>query len=197
MSNYLSSNDLAGEVCFQPNFFQTKTRINYLINHYLSLEKLCDRAKPASEADRLEDLPRQWQQPQPRSWQNIDWQNINSEQIIGIDLEVFQEILQDEINHLTKFWGFGLWLYPNKNTISIVANEGKLDANCYRNYMSRLISTFRRMMIVLHWNSWRSIDKIELIYTFICVFQQMRSWSNSMNTGNLQQIFDSSEFDRS
>ena len=39
MSNYLSPQDLAGEVCFQPNFFQTKPRINYLINHYLSLEK--------------------------------------------------------------------------------------------------------------------------------------------------------------
>ena len=311
MSNYLSPNDLAGEVCFKPNFFQTKARINFLINHYLSLEKLCHR---------LEDLPRQWQYPQPRPWQNINWQNINSEQIIGIDLEVFlsiiagaadteapirgytqtsrqylekihpamakfvgglvtengtiielgiwekeerqhtpalikiyqqltgkkiipnfrpaksyqpsrnpyadlychgihrvateyaavslylwlmshttgeiqqvfQEILQDEINHLTKFWGFGLWLYSNKDTV--ITDKSKSGVNCHRSYMSRLISTFRRMMTVLHWDSWTAIDKIELIYTFICVFQCMQSWSNNMTATNLQQIFDSSNF---
>ena len=106
--------------------------------------------------------------------------------------QVFQEILQDEINHLTKFWGFGLWLYSNKDTV--ITDKSKSGVNCHRSYMSRLISTFRRMMTVLHWDSWTAIDKIELIYTFICVFQCMQSWSNNMTAINLQQIFDSSDF---
>ena len=27
--------------------------------------------------------------------------------------QVRGELLQDEINHLTKFWGMGMWLYPD------------------------------------------------------------------------------------
>jgi hypothetical protein len=54
---YQPAIDLAGEVCFRPNFFQTKARINYLIDQYLSCQKL---------GDRLEDLPQQFLNPQPR-----------------------------------------------------------------------------------------------------------------------------------
>ena len=36
---YQITEDLAGEVCFRPNFWQTKTRINYLIDEYLSIDK--------------------------------------------------------------------------------------------------------------------------------------------------------------
>ena len=317
MSDYLLSKDLAGEICFKPNFFQTRARINFLTDRYLSIEKL---------RDRLEDLPGQWHNPQPRPWQNINWQNINSEQILGINLslflsilagaadteapirgytqtsrkylakihpamakfvgglvtendtiielglwekeerqhtpalikiyrqltgknitlnlrlvksyqpsdnpyldlyrhgvhrvateyaavclylwlmsrttgeiqQVFQEILQDEINHMTKFWGFGLWLYSdlerkqNKYTSSFVSNQEKSAANPYKNYTFRLISTFRRMMAVLHWDAWTSIEKLELIYTFICVFQRMQFWSHNLTATDLQKLFDSS-----
>ena len=89
MNNYQSPVDLAGEVCFRPNFWQTKNRINYLIAEYLSIEKLCDR---------LEDLPQQFNQPQPRQWQLIDWQDINSEQIIGIDLDIFLAIIKGALD---------------------------------------------------------------------------------------------------
>ena len=105
---------------------------------------------------------------QPRKWSNINWQDINPEQVIGIELDIFlsiinqqrevknyqqrvnpdqdlykhglhrvtteysavclyiwlmshatgttqqvlAELLQDEVNHLTRFWGMGMWLYP-------------------------------------------------------------------------------------
>ena len=80
-----ATKDLAGEVCFCPNFFQTKARINYLIDRYLSCEQLCDR---------LEDLPQQFANPQPRQWSVINWQDINPEQVIGIDLNVFLSIIR-------------------------------------------------------------------------------------------------------
>ena len=89
MSNYFSTIDLAGEVCFNPNFFQTRARINYLIDYHLSLEKLCDR---------LKDLPIQWQKPQPRQWQKINWQNINAKDIIGVELEVFLAIIKGSLD---------------------------------------------------------------------------------------------------
>ena len=81
--------DLAGEVCFRPNFFQTKARINYLIDKYLSVEQLCDR---------LEDLPQQFADPQPRQWSTINWQDINPDQVIGIDLDIFLSIIKGALD---------------------------------------------------------------------------------------------------
>ena len=89
MSTYLSSKDLAGELYFRPNFFQTRARINYLVDHYLNLENL---------RDRLEDLPKQWQKPTPRIWQKIDWQKINYKQIIGLDISVFLAIISGTVD---------------------------------------------------------------------------------------------------
>jgi hypothetical protein len=89
MFDYSSTIDLAGSLCQQPNCFQIQKRINYLIDRYLSLEKL---------RDRLEDLPTQFNHPQPRLWQPIDWYAINSEQIIGIDKQIFLSILIGTIN---------------------------------------------------------------------------------------------------
>ena len=89
MSNYFSNSDLAREVCFNPNFFETRTRINYLIDDYLNFDKLCDR---------LKNLPIQWQNPQPRQWQKNNWQNIKPEEIIGIQLEVFLSIIKGALD---------------------------------------------------------------------------------------------------
>ncbi|ELS02085.1 hypothetical protein Xen7305DRAFT_00017960 [Xenococcus sp. PCC 7305] len=85
MNSYRPIMDLAGEVCFKPTFWQIKARVNHLITKYLSYQIICDR---------LEDLPVQFNNPQPRSWPSIDWSTITSEQIIGIELEVFLKILQ-------------------------------------------------------------------------------------------------------
>ena len=86
---YKSAVDLAGEVCFCPNFWQTKARINYLIERYLSCERLCDC---------LEDLPQQFENPQPRQWSKITWQDIHPQQIIGIELDVFLSIIKGALD---------------------------------------------------------------------------------------------------
>jgi hypothetical protein len=67
-----------------PGYFQTQQRIRYLVDRYVAAEKLHDR---------LQDLPIQFQNPQPRPWKLIDWQTINRNQIIGIEPEVFLSIL--------------------------------------------------------------------------------------------------------
>ncbi|MEM8677178.1 MAG: ferritin-like domain-containing protein [Cyanobacteria bacterium P01_G01_bin.67] len=86
---YQPTMDLAGEVCFCPNFWQTKHRIDYLIDGYLSHEEL---------GDRLEDLPRQFKDPQPRKWASINWQDINPEQVIGLELDIFLLIIKGASN---------------------------------------------------------------------------------------------------
>lgn len=79
-----SKTDLAGQIYPAPNYFQSWQRIEFLIDRYLSYEKLCDR---------LQDLPLQFANPQPRPWKQIDWQAINKHQIIGINLDVFLSII--------------------------------------------------------------------------------------------------------
>jgi hypothetical protein len=76
--------DLAGRLCPEPHCLQTRSRIDLLINRYLSLANL---------SDRLTDLPMQFANPQPRTWQAIYWQDINPSQIVGLRVEVFLAVL--------------------------------------------------------------------------------------------------------
>ena len=88
-AEYFDLFDLAGKICFRPNFFQTRGRIEYLINHYMSDQQLCDR---------LEDLPEQFIDPQPRPWSDINWQGVDPEQVIGIELDVFLSIVKGALD---------------------------------------------------------------------------------------------------
>lgn len=81
--------DLAGQIYLHPNYSQTTYRIKYLAERYLNYQQL---------GDRLQDLPIQFDNPQPRPWQAIDWQSINREQIIGINPEVFLAIISGSID---------------------------------------------------------------------------------------------------
>jgi hypothetical protein len=316
---YQPTRDLAGAVCFRPNFFQTKSRINYLIDQYLSYEQL---------GDRLEDLPQQFRHPQPRKWSTINWQDIHPEQVIGLELDIFLsilkgaldteapirgyaqtsrqylepihpsmarlvggtvatdgtmielglwekeerqhtpalsklyrllaaesitprvktaksyrawsnpyqdlyqhglhriiteygatclylwlmshttgttqqvlgELLQDEINHLAKFWGMGMWLYPDGaeqliryllsqiHTILPVFYEATIKSP------ETIKSTFQRMMSVLNWQSWSVLARGELVYTFIWVLKQMWSWSGQLTPEYLHSYCATPEF---
>lgn len=64
-------------------------QLQELLNHYFSADLL---------ADRLQDLPQQFRQPQPRPWQPIDWQGITLDQIEGIQPAVFLAILRGAID---------------------------------------------------------------------------------------------------
>lgn len=108
--------------------------------------------------------------------------------------QVFSELLQDEINHMTKFWGFGVWLFPQSYDrkicpiLSHVIPRPK-QSNLAVPHTSSLIHTFRRMMEVLNWKSWSAIDKLELIYTFVRVMLRLRCWHKSLTPDYLQQLF--------
>ncbi len=79
----------ANQAGSHPGYFQVQRRIRALANHYLSNEQLHDR---------LQDLPVQFVNPQPRPWQPIDWHAIKRQQIVGIDPAVFLAILVGAIN---------------------------------------------------------------------------------------------------
>jgi hypothetical protein len=76
--------DLAGDYSPQPTLWQTQTRLHNLVRKYLSVDVL---------GDRLQDLPTQFCNPQPRPWKRLDWQGVDASQIVGIDPLVFLAIL--------------------------------------------------------------------------------------------------------
>jgi hypothetical protein len=72
--------DLAGPCPPNPNYLQIRARMNRLVDRYLSIEIL---------SQRLTDLPTQFTQPHVRSWEPIEWKGISSNQIVGVDPELF------------------------------------------------------------------------------------------------------------
>jgi rubrerythrin len=313
MSYYVSPIDLAGQVYLKPNYFQIGDRINYLIERYLSFEKL---------SDRLQDLPVQFNNPRPRRWQKINWSNISSYQICSIDRQVFLSILigiinieapiraytqtsrqyvekihpqlarfvggnvtsdgtllelglwekeerrhapalikiyqqltqekitpqpptvkiyqpsdnayedlylhgfhrvmteysatclyfwlmahttgalqqvfaelaQDEINHLTKFWGFGVWAYPESYLTRIchpfskvVVSKNSSSANPVR-FSRKLARTLRRMMAMLNWKAWSWENRAEFVYTTIHVMRRLLNWNATLTREYLHEL---------
>jgi len=76
--------DHAGYCYPHPHYLQTRSRINYLIEHYCSLHTL---------SEQLYDLPSQFETPHQRAWQRINWNAIVPDQIIGIDRKLFLSVL--------------------------------------------------------------------------------------------------------
>jgi hypothetical protein len=76
--------DLAGKCPPRPNFFQCQNRIHSLSDQLLSIESLNQR---------IEDLGHQFQAPKPRVWKSIQWQNISTGQILGVDAHLYCKIL--------------------------------------------------------------------------------------------------------
>jgi hypothetical protein len=118
--------------------------------------------------------------------------------------QVLGEILRDEINHMTKFLGFGLWAYPDsygeriRRTLlnclrsHLLSNQSAAAALQHTSHIRSTIEltrTFRRVMDLVDWSTWNYLHRLELIYTFSRVLQQMLSWSNTLTRDYLEQIF--------
>jgi hypothetical protein len=69
--------------------YQFSIVIQKLVKNHLSQAHLNDR---------LQDLPQQFMNPKPRKWALIDYRAINTNQIIGIEPELFLAILQGAID---------------------------------------------------------------------------------------------------
>lgn len=102
--------DLAGYCPQQPNYFQSRSRINHLIDSYLAVDIL---------SDRFGDLPAQFRNPRPRPWQPLNWKNIHRDQIIGINPDLFTLIIAGatEIeapirDYAQESWAYLQQLYP-------------------------------------------------------------------------------------
>lgn len=101
--------------------------------------------------------------------------------------DVFEQLLIDEINHMTKFWGFGVWLFPGTSLSKAIKTLVKTRSHdCKYN---SLLRTLKRMMEKLNWKSWTLTNKATLIFTFICAMHRLLVWNNSLKTEYLQDLF--------
>ena len=89
------------------------------------------------------------------------------------------EILRDELNHLTKFWCFGCWLY-DRPAIDLV--------RALWHNAGRGSHTFRYMQTMLAWSSWTPNNQVELAYAFAGVLLRLLHWSACLQPDRLNRL---------
>lgn len=103
--------------------------------------------------------------------------------------QVLGELVRDEVNHLIKFWGFGVWLYPYPKGQRFIHGCRQL---LPRSTGNNFFKTYRQMMAVMHWNEWKFIQRYELIFTFYLTLQRLLAWHHSLTRTELDRLFGTS-----
>ncbi|MEM7712449.1 MAG: ferritin-like domain-containing protein [Cyanobacteria bacterium P01_A01_bin.68] len=101
--------------------------------------------------------------------------------------DILEQLAIDEINHMTKFWGFGVWAYPDTSAIKITKTLIKTRHQNYKN--NSLVRTLKRMMQTLNWDSWYFGNKISLLFTFSSAIHQLWIWNNTLTPTYLNELF--------
>ncbi|BAY65319.1 hypothetical protein NIES22_54240 [Calothrix brevissima NIES-22] len=104
--------------------------------------------------------------------------------------DVLEELTKDEINHMTKFWGFGVWAFPNTSLIRVGTTLIKTCSQTYQR--NNLIRTLRRMMATLNWDAWTFTNKATLLYTFTYAIHRLWKWHNSLTPEYLNNLLQQS-----
>ncbi|MFE4106387.1 ferritin-like domain-containing protein [Almyronema epifaneia] len=103
---------------------------------------------------------------------------------------VLAELLMDEINHMTKFWGFGRWLFPTASLLSLAqilmrAFYEKLH-NPHR--QGSLCHTLHRMKKVLGWPQWSWQHRLTFLYALGQVMKCLWQWNQGLTSAELQRL---------
>ncbi len=105
--------------------------------------------------------------------------------------QVLAELLIDEINHMTKFWGFGQWAYPDSGLgkISRTLGQSLIQKVRHPTASGSLIHTLRRMMTELAWEQWSVAQRLALIYSFEQVMKRLWCWHRTLTPTDLNRLF--------
>lgn len=104
---------------------------------------------------------------------------------------VLAELVRDELNHLTKFWGFGRWAYPQAGLGQVVTTLGKALVQKWRNpqLQGSLAHTLRRMMGELGWEHWSAVNRLTFLHTLDQVMRVLWRWDRQLSQDALNQLF--------
>jgi hypothetical protein len=104
---------------------------------------------------------------------------------------ILEELVLDEINHMTKFWGFGVWAYPETSFIHasfslLKSMQGKMK---YSRDRRSLIGTLERMTGVLGWSNWSWQNRATFLFTCTSALHQLWYWNNTLTRNYLEDLF--------
>jgi hypothetical protein len=101
------------------------------------------------------------------------------------------ELLIDEINHMTKFWGFGRWAYPDTGLGMIAGTLAHAMVKKWQqpHLQGSLIHTLRRMTAELAWERWSLSHRLTFLYTFDQVMRVLWRWERSLTPAYLAELF--------
>lgn len=104
---------------------------------------------------------------------------------------ILSELAQDEINHMTKFWGFGVWAFPESSArhVCLMLLKTMKGRVTYRAERSSLIGTLHRMMSVLSWRSWSWTNRATFSFTCLSTLWHLWRWNQSLTPDYLQRLF--------
>ncbi|HEY9849164.1 MAG TPA: ferritin-like domain-containing protein [Leptolyngbyaceae cyanobacterium] len=103
---------------------------------------------------------------------------------------VLEELVLDEINHMAKFWGFGVWAYPNSSLprISWTLLQTMKGRITYQRDRSSLVGTLDRMTRVLGWQTWSTTDRWTFAFTCIHALRLLGCWNRTLTPALLQDL---------
>lgn len=104
---------------------------------------------------------------------------------------VLRELLVDEINHMTKFWGFGRWAYPDATlaTLGQSLTQALIHKIRQPRTQGSLLHTLRRMMAELGWPHWSWQQQTTLIYSLDQVMRRLWQWDRTLTPTYLTHLF--------
>ncbi|MFQ4136585.1 ferritin-like domain-containing protein [Nodosilinea sp. PGN35] len=104
---------------------------------------------------------------------------------------VLGELLVDEINHMTKFWGFGRWAYPETGLAMVGSTLAQAMVQKLRHpqLQGSLLHTLRRMQDELAWPRWSMGNRLTFLYTLDQVMRVLWRWERSLTPTYLEQLF--------
>ncbi len=108
---------------------------------------------------------------------------------------VLEELTQDEINHTTKFWGFGIWAYPESSPLWIghTLLQTMKGRPTYSRDRSSLIGTLHRMTTVLNWHDWSWTNRATFAFTCTRTLHRLWEWSRELTPEYLEELFGEGE----
>jgi hypothetical protein len=106
---------------------------------------------------------------------------------------VLEELVLDEINHMAKFWGFGVWAYPDSSLYRVgwtllQAMKGRMT---YQRDRSSLIGTLHRMTTVLGWQTWSMANRCTFAFTCFHALNLLGTWNRTLSPAFLQELLGS------
>jgi hypothetical protein len=104
---------------------------------------------------------------------------------------VLSELLIDEINHMTKFWGFGRWAYPHTGLGMVAGRLTQAMVQKWRqpSLQGSLMHTLHRMADELAWGQWSLSHRLTFLYTFDQVMRVLWRWDQSLTRPYLEDLF--------